>query len=206
VNKQYVVAVCGASGSIYAVRFLKAFLQKAVTVHLIFSDAGRQVAAHELGSRPDACREGTVRWLEALGVEVHPEARLLCWRQDDLFAPPASGSFRHDGMVIVPCSMKTLGAIAAGIPQNLIHRAADVSLKERRPLILLTRESPLHPIHLHNMQQAALAGATVMPASPGFYHHPRSVEELVDGMVARILDHLGIAQTLVAPWGGNGIV
>jgi flavin prenyltransferase len=124
----------------------------------------------------------------------------VLYDENDFTAPFASGSFRCEGMVVVPCTMGTLGGIAAGISQNLIHRAADVCLKERRKLVLVPRETPLNQIHLENMLRLSRAGGIVLPAMPGFYHHPQSVTDLVRFVVARILEQLGIAQDLVKPW------
>jgi 4-hydroxy-3-polyprenylbenzoate decarboxylase len=118
----------------------------------------------------------------------------------NFFTPPASGSFRHDGMVIVPCSMGTAGRIANGISDDLVTRAADVCLKEKRKLILVIRETPLNLVHLRNLTQLAEAGATILPASPGFYYNPKSVEELVDTIVARILQNLGVDQKVMPQW------
>ena len=188
--------MCGASGSIYGIRLLKALLETPVDVRLIISRAGEAVLRHETdytGSITDL--------LKAKGAALHPDSRLKQYEPDNLFASPASGSFRHSGMVIAPCSMKTLGSIAAGIAGNLIHRAADVCLKEKRPLILVPRETPLSLIHLKNMQQAAEAGALILPAVPSFYSRPQTIHDLVDSVVARILDHLDIEQQLVPQWG-----
>ncbi|MBU1162575.1 MAG: UbiX family flavin prenyltransferase, partial [Proteobacteria bacterium] len=154
VNKKIVVAICGASGSIYGIRLLKALLKNPINIYLIISNAGYKVLEHETGYRGESFSS----FLKDKGVVIHNNAVLNIYEQDDFFAPPASGSFRNDGMVIVPCSMKTLGAIAAGIADNLIHRAADVNLKEKRLLILLPRETPLNLIHLKNMYMAAKAG------------------------------------------------
>ncbi len=123
-----------------------------------------------------------------------------CYGQADLDAPPASGSWRHAGMVVCPCSMASLAAIASGLGSNLIHRAADVALKERRPLILVPRETPLNRMHLKNMLAAHEAGAEIIPACPGFYHRPETVDDLVRFVAARVLDRLGIGQTLVTGW------
>lgn len=190
-----VMAICGASGSIYGVRMLHALSRWPMPVRLSVSSAGRQVMAHELGA---PSKGDLLAWLGGQGVDT---SRLVMDAAKDLFAPPASGSFRHAGMVVVPCSMKTMGAIAAGLSENLIQRAADVTMKERRPLILMTRETPLSPIHIENMHRLALAGATIMPLSPGFYFHPASIEALVDAMVARALDHLGLESDQTARWG-----
>jgi flavin prenyltransferase len=192
-----VVSITGASGGIYGIRLMKALLSEPRTIHLMISAAGKLVLSHENGYQG----EPFARFLDKMGITSHPEARLIEHGADDLFAPPASGSFRHGGMVISPCSMKTLAAVANGYSETLIHRAADVCLKERRPLVLVARETPLSAIHLGNMHRLATCGATILPASPGFYHHPATIEDLVDGVVARILDQLGIAQTLIKQWG-----
>ncbi|MDO9263255.1 MAG: UbiX family flavin prenyltransferase, partial [Desulfosalsimonadaceae bacterium] len=148
------------------------------------------------------CSDGPLeRFLRESGAEFHESARIDEIPPDDFSAPIASGSFRHDGMVVAPCSMNTLAAIANGISDNGIHRAADVCLKEHRPLILLPRETPLSLIHLKNMVRAAEAGAVIMPPSPGFYHRPQTIDALVDGVVARILDHLGFAHDFSPRWG-----
>jgi flavin prenyltransferase len=194
---QVIVAVTGASGSVYGLRLLKALLAKPLSVHLIVSDAGKAVMAHEIGPFDD----DIVPFLKAHGAEFHPQARLYHYRPQDLFAPPASGSFLHGGMIIAPCSMKTLAAIASGLADDLIHRAADVCLKERRPLILLTRETPLNLVHLENMVRAARAGATILPPAPGFYFRPKTILDLVDSIIARVLDHLGQDHTLAKRWG-----
>ena len=196
-QKRIVVAITGASGVIYGIHLLKALLAQPIHVFLTLSDAGKKVLAHENGYPGGDFKE----FLFKQGVSLHQDAALNLYEPDNLFAPPASGSFRHHGMVIAPCSMKTLGAIAAGIAEGLIHRAADVTLKEKRPLILLTRETPLNLIHLKNMLTAAQAGAAIMPACPGFYGKANTVDELVDGLAARILDHLGIEQMISKEWG-----
>jgi len=196
-EKKIIVAICGASGVIYGIRLLKALLETPVNVKLIISKAGEEVLKHEM----DYNKIDFQSFLKKEGIELHPEAKLECYQPNDLFAPPASGSFRHNGMVIAPCSMKTLGTISSGIADNLIHRAADVCLKEKRPLVLIPRETPLSLIHLKNMYQAALAGATIMPPSPSFYFQPKTINELVDTVIARVLDHIGIQQSIVKQWG-----
>jgi len=197
VRKKIIVAICGASGSIYGIRLLKALLEKPIHVKLILSNAGEAVLQHETRyETPDM-----KKYLKTEGVRFHPDATFEQYAPDNLFASPASGSFRHNGMVIAPCSMKTMGTIAAGIAGNLIHRAADVCLKEKHPLILVPRETPLSKIHLKNMLQVADAGATILPAAPSFYSQPETIHHLVDTVVARILDHIGIEQNIVKPWG-----
>lgn len=200
-----VVAITGASGVIYGLRLIRALLdgpRHGVTrIHLLISRPGRMVLSHETGYDGGPMD----RFLRDRGIIPPGDDRLTVHDPDDLFAPPASGSYRHAGMAVCPCSMRTLGAISAGVAGDLIGRAADVCIKERRPLILVTRETPLSPIHLENMLRAARAGATIMPPCPGFYHHPRTVDDLVDATVGRVLDHLGIGHRLVAEWGGDGL-
>lgn len=183
-KKRIVLAVTGASGMAYA-RTLAENLRTFSELHLIVSKAATLVWNLEIG------RDS--RELEALGFQSYG--------QDDLAAPPASGSWQHQGMVVCPCSMASLAAIARGVGNNLIHRAADVTLKEQRRLVLVTRETPLGTIHLENMLAAARAGAVVMPACPGFYHRPGTLQELVDHLAGRILDALGIEHNLTARWG-----
>lgn len=201
-KKKIVVAICGASGSIYAIRLLRALLSTPANIYLMISIAGRKVLKHEADYNCGSFES----FLKRTGIEFHRQAVLKIYDHDDLFAPPASGSFRHDGMVILPCSMKTLGAISSGIADNLILRAADVCLKEKRPLILLTRETPLNPIHLKNMYKASVSGATIMPPCPGFYFKPESIFELVDSIIARILDHLKINHNISKEWGNDDFV
>ncbi len=196
-NKKIVVAICGASGSIYGIRLLKALLKNPVKIYLVISRVGYKVLEHETGYKGESFSS----FLKDNGITFNEKACLYTYNQDDFFAPPASGSFRNDGMVIIPCSMKTLGAIASGMADNLIHRAADVNLKEKRPLILLPRETPLSIIHLKNMYVAAKAGATIMPPSPSFYHNPENISDLVDSVIARVLDHIKIKHDLVEQWG-----
>lgn len=192
-----VVAVTGASGAIYAQRFLRHAAKHFEQVFLTLSDQAIQVAATELGVAPKRDRFSTLEWL---GEEL-PQIRLL--NERDFFTPPASGSFRHDGMVIVPCSMGTVGRIANGISNDLATRAADVCLKERRKLILVPREMPYNLIMLRNLTAAAEAGATILPASPAWYTKPKSLEDLADTVVARILQSLGIEQTIQKQWMGD---
>ncbi len=196
-NKRIIVAICGASGSIYGIQLLKALLSKPVNIYLIISNAGMEILKYE----NSYSGKDLTSFLKDKGGVIHKNAVLNIYEQDDFFAPPASGSFRHDGMVIAPCSMKTLAAIASGMADNLIHRAADVSLKEKRPLILLPRETPLSVIHIKNMHKAAMSGATIMPPSPSFYFNPKTISDLVDTVIARVLDHLKIEHDLFREWG-----
>ncbi|MEA2553143.1 MAG: flavin prenyltransferase [Fimbriimonadaceae bacterium] len=189
-----VVGITGASGAIYAQRFLIQAAKHYSEIFLILSDQALQVAATELGVAPK--REGfTTR--EWLGEEL-PNVKLL--DSKNYFTPPASGSFRHDGMVIVPCSMGTAGRIANGISDDLLTRAADVCLKESRKLIVVPREMPMNVIMLRNLTTLAEAGAIVLPACPAWYSRPQSLEELADTVVARILQNLGIEQSLHKQW------
>ncbi|HEX2692785.1 MAG TPA: flavin prenyltransferase UbiX [Gemmatimonadaceae bacterium] len=191
-----VFGITGASGAPYAVRLLQALTAAHRPVSLIVSRYGMRLLATESGIESiDVLRDvvGIDAW--ASYVEV--------FSNEDRGAPPASGSARTSGMVVCPCSMGTLSAIAAGSSRSLIERAADVTLKEQRKLILVPRETPLSAIHLGNMLRLARAGAVVMPASPGFYHRPQQISDLVDFVVARILDQLGVEQNFVARWKGS---
>lgn len=178
-EKRFVVGVTGASGVIYARRLLEVLCDQA-RVHIVISDVARQIAEIE-----DVDLSG----FDAIYAE-----------NSDLAADIASGSFRYDAMAIVPCSMKTLSAVSGGFADNLIARSADVCLKERRPLILLIREMPFSRIHLKNMLAVDEAGATVMVASPPFYQRPETIDDLVDMVVARMLDHLGVDHDLGVRW------
>ena len=185
--RHYVVAITGASGAPYARRLLQCFKSPEEQIHLVASKAGKMVYRLETG------------------VSLHEDlpAGTMMYDEDDFAAPFASGSFPIEGMVVVPCTMGSLAAIAQGYSRNLIHRAADVCLKERRRLVVVPREMPLNRIHLSNMLQVVEAGGIILPPMPGFYHQPQSVADLVDFVVARILTHLGLAQDLVSPWLGT---
>lgn len=186
--KRLVVAVTGASGAPYARRLLVALSEAGVEVFAVRSSAGLRCWRQEVGDDFPGELPGPGT------VEVLPEK--------DVGAGPASGSFRHDGMVVVPCSMRTLSAIAGGNADSLVTRAADVSLKERRRLVLVTRETPLNLIHIENMARVTRAGAVVMPAEPGFYHRPQRVDDLIDFVVQRILDQLEVPREVAPRWGG----
>lgn len=189
-----IVAITGASGARYALRFLECAVKHYREIYLTLSDQALQVINLETDCGVNA---GNLSPENLLGFATDV-VRIVDKR--NYFSPPASGSFRHDGMVIVPCSMGTAARIAQGISDDLVTRAADVCLKERRPLILVPRETPWNLIHLRNMAQLAEAGATILPASPGFYNRPQTIDDLVDHVVGRILQQLGIDQTLVAEW------
>ncbi|MBC2715831.1 MAG: UbiX family flavin prenyltransferase [Desulfobacteraceae bacterium] len=196
-KKKFIVAITGASGSIYGLRLISALIKFPVDLFVLISNSGRQVTAHETDFK-----SGPIAgYLEKAGEVFHEQAILTEVDPSDFFAPIASGSFQHTGMVIAPCSMNTLAAISSGITDNLIHRAADVCLKEKRTLVLLPRETPFSLIHLKNMTRAAEAGAIIMPPSPGFYTRPATIENLVDSMVARALDHLHLNHDLSPRWG-----
>jgi len=195
-DRPIVVAITGASGAPYAVRLLEALVTAERPVQLIVSSHGLRLLSTELdidsvgALRTRVGEPGWDRWVK-------------CFDDNDRGAAPASGSALNAGMVICPCSMGTLSAIAVGASRSLVERAADVALKERRPLVLVPRETPLSAIHLENMLRVTRAGAVVMPASPGFYHRPSGVGDLVDFIVARVLDHLGVLHRLVARWGSD---
>lgn len=192
-----VLAMTGASGAPYAVRLLQVLTRLGRTVHLTISTSGAQVLREECGlelslKNPDLTRFG----------DLGP-GRVVYHHQADFSAGIASGSFRTGGMVIAPCSMSTLGAVAHGITTNLVTRAADVHLKERRKLILVPRETPLSPVHLENMLGVTRAGAVVLPAMPGWYHRPTTLDDLVNFVVARICDQLGLPNDLMRRWGST---
>jgi 4-hydroxy-3-polyprenylbenzoate decarboxylase len=195
-DRPIVVAITGASGAPYAVGVLRALVEAERSTQLIVSGHGYRLLDTEMGiDSLDALRDciGGARFERF--VKVFDDA--------DRGAAPASGSALNAGMVIIPCSMGTVSAIAAGSSRSLIERAADVMLKERRPLLLVPRETPLSAIHLENMLRVTRAGAVVMPAAPGFYHRPKTIDDLVNFMVARICDHLGVRQSLVPRWGSE---
>ncbi len=197
--KRITLALTGASGMAYGLRLLECLLTAGCRVDLLVSNAARIVARQELDLTLPAGSEELKRFL--LQRLAPHRGALQVYGREAWFAPAASGSNPADAMVVCPCTMGTLAAIAQGLSDNLIERAADVMLKERRPLILVPRETPFSRIHLKNMTALAEAGATILPANPGFYHRPQSVDALIDYIVARILDHLGIAHHLLPRWG-----
>jgi 4-hydroxy-3-polyprenylbenzoate decarboxylase len=195
------VAITGASGAIYGYRTLIQLAASGTVerINLILSETALTVIRVELGA--DLRDANGRRINEWLGLPL--ESKLIqLHRLDNLAAPPSSGSHPQAGMIIAPCSMGTLGAIASGAGTNLIHRAADVTLKEGRTLVLVPREAPYNAIHLENMLKLVRAGARIIPASPAFYHRPQTIEELVDHLVYRILDQFGIPHSQRTRWGG----
>ena len=189
-----VLALTGASGAPYGVRLLEILARNRIPVWLITSEHGMRLLQEEcgIGSLDALCQATGGDWSSVVN---YPDG--------DRGALPASGSRRTAGMVICPCSMGTLAAVAAGTSRSLVERAADVTLKERRKLVLVTREAPLSVVHLRNMLMVAEAGAVVLPASPGFYHRPTEVSQLVDFVVQRIIDQVGLDLEVAPRWGGT---
>lgn len=182
-----VVGISGGSGAIYGVSLLKALKELGVETHLVVTTMGEYVTEHECGV--------SLEQLKGLATHYHDNKNFA--------APIASGSFKVDKTIIVPCSMKTLSGIANGFSDSLLSRACDVAIKERRPLIIVPRETPLSPIHLENMLKLANMGITIFPPSPGFYNHPETIEDIVINMTGRLLDMLGIENDLANRWKGQ---
>lgn len=200
--RRITLAFTGASGMPYGVRLLECLLRAGNSVYLLYSQASQIVARQEMDlALPARPAEAAAFFSERFGAAA---GQLQAFGREEWFAPVASGSNPADAMVVCPCTMGTLASIAAGLSDNLIERAADVMLKESRKLVLVPRETPLSAIHLENMLKLARAGAVILPANPGFYHHPKSAADVVDFVVARVLDHLGVAHALMPRWGGDG--
>jgi 4-hydroxy-3-polyprenylbenzoate decarboxylase len=198
--KRITLALTGASGMAYGLRLLECLLRASCQVDLLLSQAARIVAKQELDLQLPS---GNAQLVEFFDARFHGHSgKLAAYGKEEWFAPAASGSNPADAMVICPCTMGSLAAIAHGLADNLIERAADVILKEKRPLILVARETPFSLIHLRNMTALAEAGATILPANPGFYHRPQNVDQVIDFIVARVLDQLHIAHHLMPRWGG----
>jgi len=197
--RTFTLAFTGASGMPYGIRLLEKLLASGNHVFLMYSQAAQIVAQQEmklaLSSRTKEAEEFLSQRFKAKEGQLHVFGR------EEWFAPVASGSSPADSMIICPCTMGTLAAVATGLGRNLIERAADVMLKEHHKLILVPRETPFSAIHLENMQKLVQCGAVILPANPGFYHHPESVQDLVDFVVARILDHLNVEHSLIPRWG-----
>lgn len=185
--RRIIVGITGASGAIYGVKLVETLSAAGLEVHLIVSASGAEVLGHEVG----------------LAVEDLATRARASYDPSAMGAAPASGSAGFEAMVVCPCSASTLAALASGITTTLIHRAADVMLKEGRTLILVPRETPLHMGHLENLLKVARLGAVVLPASPGFYHQPQSIEDLVNHVVGKICDRLGVAHKLFERWTGT---
>lgn len=194
------LALTGASGLPYGLRLLECLLGAGCRVQLLYSQAAQIVARQELDfdlpSRPAETRAALLARFPAVDGE-----KLEVFGREEWFAPVASGSNPPDAMIVCPCSMGTLAAIAQGLSDKLIERAADVVLKEGRKLVLVPRETPFSAIHLENMLRLARAGAVILPPSPGFYHHPQSVQDIVDFVVARVLDQISVPHALMQRWG-----
>lgn len=198
--KHLVVAITGASGSIYGIRLVEELLRAECRVTLLLTPAGLDVLCYETG----LAWNGTVAERQEQMRSYFGAGELLQhYAEGDLFAPVASGSSAPDAVVICPCSMGTTGRLAAGLGSNLVERVADVALKERRELILVPRETPFNRIHLENLLRLSQAGAHILPAMPAFYHRPQSIAELVDFVVGKILDSLHLQHRLFQRWGGQ---
>lgn len=194
---RYLVCITGASGAIYALRLLSALASRGVILHVVCSSWGARVLLEETG-------RSLGYWLGKLRAEGGPrgsQAVIKVHAPDDFSAPVASGSFRLDGMAVAPCSIGTLGSLASGTCQNLIHRAGAVALKEGWPLVIVPRETPLSLVTIRSFETLTLAGATILPASPGFYTKPESIESLVDTVVHRVMDRLGLPAGSTPRWG-----
>ncbi|PYZ98427.1 aromatic acid decarboxylase [Alteribacter lacisalsi] len=190
----FTVGITGASGAVYGVRFVNALLRGGHRVHLIISQAGWQVFYHEL-NEDTKDRQACLERLFETEMDLHVHSL------QDFSAPIASGSYQNDGMIIIPCSMGTLAKISQGISGSLLERTADVMLKEKRPLIIVPRETPLHAIHLGNMKTIAEMGGTVVPAMPGFYHQPETLDDAINFVVGKVLDQLNVSHDLFTRWG-----
>jgi len=195
------LAMTGASGAQYGLRLLECLLGADCSVSLMISKPAQVVIGMET-DLPLPSRTADIRRFFCDRHQV-PDSRLVVYGREEWTAPVASGSAAPDAMVVCPCTTATVSALATGASRSLIERAGDVVLKERRPLLLVVRETPFSQIHLENMLTLARAGAVILPANPGYYHRPQTVEALVDFVVARVLDHLGIPQRLMPPWGGE---
>ena len=198
-SKTICLAFTGASGMPYGLRLLECLLAAGCRVQLLYSQVAQVVARQEMCIElPSRAAEAQIHFRERFAALP---GTLEVYGREEWFAPVASGSNPPAAMVVCPCTMGTLASIAQGLASNLIERAADVVLKEGRKLILVPRETPFSVIHLENMLRLARAGAVILPPNPGFYHHPQAVDELVDFVVARILDQLGVAHSLMPRWG-----
>lgn len=188
--KRMIVGITGASGSIYAKRLIEELLERDIYIHIICTDTGRKVMKYETSTDIE-------EWINKLKNKYkHVELEDI----NDLFSGAASGSYKFDAVIILPCSMGTLAEISNGIAKNLLCRAADVALKENRKLIIVPRETPFNAIHLENMLKLSRLGVTIFPAMPGFYHIPQTIEDLINFVVGKILDYLGVENNLFKKW------
>lgn len=188
--KKIVIGITGASGSIYAKRLIEVLVQQGIWVHVIATEKGRQVFRYELSL-------DLATWVTELNI-TYPNVKLE--NHQNLFAGVASGSHGFDAVVILPCSMGTLAEISHGLSRNLLTRAADVALKEGRKLIIVPRETPFNTIHLENMTRLSKVGAAIIPAMPGFYHHPKTMDDLINFVVGKVLSYLNINHHLFKSW------
>lgn len=198
-NQKILVAICGASGSIYAERLIEELCARLPRVYVVISETGKAVIRHELGKR-ESDSECSLRSLAEGKVPAAFRDKIRVFQESDLFAPVASGSSVPDQMVVVPCSMGAVARIAHGLSTNLIERAADVVLKQHRPLTICPRETPLNTIHLKNLLSLAEMGVKIVPAMPAFYQKPKTIEDLIDFYVGRILEVLGLDHNLYTKW------
>ncbi|WP_033095059.1 flavin prenyltransferase UbiX [Colwellia psychrerythraea] len=200
-NGKITLAITGASGSAYALRLIECLIAANYQLYILCSSAGRIVLDTEVGvkipSSPDAASKFFTEKYQA------KENQITVFGKEQWFSPVASGSSAPKRMIVCPCSTGTMAAISHGMSDNLIERAADVVIKERGQLILMVRETPFSTLHLQNMLSLSQQGVTIMPASPGFYHNAETIEDLIDFMVGRVLDHLGIKQDIMPRWGYN---
>ena len=200
---KYIIGITGASGAIYADRLIRQLLKYGHKVMLVMTEAGRTVFSQELNLDFDGMDSKEVE--NCLGAYFDTESQtgiIIYFDNENIGASLASGSFHTDGMIVVPCSMATVSALAHGASGNLLERAADVIIKEKRTLIIVPREAPLSSIHLHNLLLLSQCNVTIIPAAPSFYHKPESLEELVDYFVGRILDQLDVQHDYSRPWTG----
>ncbi len=193
--KRLIVGITGASAGIYGIRLLEVLTQhEDIEVHLTISASGARALSEELQLEVDL---NNFELTSLIGIS---SPRVIYHHESDIAAPIASGSFRTEGMIVVPCSMGSVASIANGMSRNLIQRAADVCIKEKRPLVLVPRETPLSPIHLENMLKLSRLGVCVLPAMPGFYHFPKDVDDLLNFIITKILDQFGIDTKLIQRW------
>ncbi|KPC54037.1 flavin prenyltransferase UbiX [Amantichitinum ursilacus] len=200
--KTITVGLTGASGLPYGMRLIQSLLAAGCTVHVLYTQAAQIVARQEMGFTWPGRAAELADWMRAhFALAEADAARLQVFGQQEWFAPMASGSNPGDGMVVCPCTMGALAAIAGGASDNLLERAADVMIKENKKLILVPREAPFSALHLENMLKLARLGVVILPPNPGFYHHPQTIGDLVDFVVARILDQLAVPHQLMQRWG-----